>query len=684
MTQDPYKYFRVEARELLESLGKGVIDLEKEPTAPDQVPRLLRFAHTLKGAARVVKQPKIAELAHLIEDTLSPLRDQTVTPSRQCVDSILIQLDEISAQVSLLVPETAGEPTKAAAAVNERVPTTVRAEVAEMDALLDGMAQASVQLSGLRRAMGAVEHARHLSELLVGQLTPARSNAVSVSGNGLVPSKAKSLAAELRNEISSLERNLSGGLDQLGREVAQVREAAERLRLASAAALFPALERIARDAAQAVGCRVEFHASGGEIRLDAQVLGLVQDALVQIVRNAVVHGIGPELGRVKAGKPAQGRVALEVVRRANRVAFICSDDGRGVDLEAVQRLAERKGLAAQASRQDAVELIALLLRGGLTTAGTVTEVSGRGVGLDVVRESISRLDGSVSARTEAGRGTTFEIVVPVSISSMDVLVVEFSGIVAAIPCDSVHRTLRVRAADVSRSLDGESIVHEESVIPFIPLARALRSSVSTHFGPRAWSVVVVNSGTSTLAVGVDRLRGIANVVVRPLPPFTPVDEVVAGTSLDANGNPQMILDPQKLFACPSQALPSAGGDTPSRAPILVIDDSLTTRMLERTILESAGYEVDVATSGEEGLEAARRRRYGLFLVDVEMPGIDGFTFVEQTRADPWLRDTPAILVTSRNSPEDRRRGVEVGAFDYVVKSEFNQTELLDTIRKLVS
>jgi two-component system chemotaxis sensor kinase CheA len=195
--------------------------------------------------------------------------------------------------------------------------------------------------------------------------------------------------------------------------------------------------------------------------------------------------------------------------------------------------------------------------------------------------------------------------------------------------------------------------------------------------------VVVSGRGGVVVVGVDRLLGTVNVVLRPLPELAPALEIVAGASLDAEGNPQLMLDPDALVAVASQRMPTNHETEVQRAPILVIDDSLTTRMLERSILESAGYEVDVAASGEEGLEKARRKRYGLFLVDIEMPGIDGFTFIERTRADPALRDIPAILVSSRASPEDRRRGEEVGALDYMIKSEFDQGALLGRIREQV-
>jgi len=210
----------------------------------------------------------------------------------------------------------------------------------------------------------------------------------------------------------------------------------------------------------------------------------------------------------------------------------------------------------------------------------------------------------------------------------------------------------------------------------------MRDDVESARQPRA--AVVLSGDAGTVALGVDRLLGCESLVVRPLPALAAVTAVVSGLALDPEGNPQPVLDPQRLVEDARRAPRTV---VPARAPsppILVVDDSLTTRMLEQSILESAGYEVELATSGEEALEKARSRRYSLFLVDVEMPGMDGFTLLEHLGSDPVLRAVPALLVTSRQAPEDRARGMQAGARAYIVKSEFEQGELLETIRSLVT
>lgn len=677
-TRDPYKYFRVEARELLEQLGQTVLGLERGEAASTLLPRLLRLVHTLKGAARVVKQTEIASLAHAIEDLLSPWREQAQGLPRECIDGVLERLDRIAAQVAVLTP--AGDPGVAARPLPEEAPRTLRTDVAEMDGVLDGIAETHAQLAAARRRLAGLGHARSLAERLQEQLTP-RGGRAPWPDNGA--RKVLPLVEELQGVIGASERGLVQSVDRMSRELRQAREAAEQMRLLPAGSLFAMLERSVRDAAQALGKRVLFEARGGDVRLDAPVVIAVQSALLQMVRNAVAHGVEAPAERQAAGKPPDGRVTVEALRRGRRAVFRCSDDGAGVDLEAVRRSAQRKGLlSSEAQALDAQALVRLLLRGGISTSPVVSEVSGRGIGLDVVREAAERLGGDVTVQTEPGNGTALELTVPVSLASLEALAVEASGMTAAIPLDAVRRTLRLAPAQIARAAQGDTVVFDEQVVPYLPLARVLNASAPAS-ATRSTSAVVVEGGGALAVIGVDRLLGTSKIVLRPLPDLVPASPLVAGVSLDVEGNPQLVLDSEGLVHEAQRAGTAATQAEAARLPVLVIDDSLTTRMLEQSILESAGYEVHAAVSAEEALVRARRTPYALFLVDVEMPGMDGFAFVEHTRADPALRGVPAMLVTSRSSPEDRQRGHDVGARHYIVKSDFSQAEFLDRVRELV-
>ncbi len=679
MAQDPYRYFRLEGRELLDQFDQGILELEKGGGGAAMLQRLLRLAHTLKGAARIVKQQEIADRAHAIEDVLSPYRESSRAVAREQIETVLRHLGEIGQRLKTLGSSESQEvPAQGKPAAEDGV-RLVRADVQEIDAVLDGVLEAHALLNGLRASARTVEQTQRLVDVLLAEL--AAGGGEHAGQRRFSPESVVATATELRRGVAGLERNLVSAIDQMDRELRQLRDTAEQLRLVPAATLFTALERTARDTAQALSKEVRFNGTGGDIRLDSHVLATVQGALTQIVRNAVAHGTESKAERISLGKPGAGRVSVDVFRRGRRVVFKCRDDGRGLDFAAVQRIAVSRGLlGASAGELGAEELVRLLLRGGISTSRAVTEVSGRGIGLDVVREALDRLGGEVIVHTEARQGATFELVVPPSLVSTDALMVTASETTAAIPLDAVQGAIRVAAADISATARGMSVLYEKSAIPFVPLSKALDGARPA--ASRNWTAAVVAGAGGLAALGVDRLLGAARVVVRPLPEHADADAIVAGLFLDAEGNPQLFLDPDGLVTKAYRTEEAALDQAPSKRPVLVVDDSLTTRMLEQSILESAGYDVDVALSAEEALESARRKRYALFLVDVEMPGMDGFSFVRHVRSDPAIHDIPAILVTSRNAPEDRQRGRDVGAQGYIVKSEFNQVELLKMIKPL--
>ncbi len=680
MVRDPYKYFRIEARELLDGLARGTLDLEKGDGDGELVVQMLRLAHTLKGASRVVRQAQIAELAHAVESVLAPHREPNRgAVARADIDRLLALLDQMSGAVTKLdepaAPASTSEP-------RETTPPTpsapdslrsVRVEIDEMDALLEGLFAVNVKVTAVRRLMADFHRGRDLASTLVERSLPTTG--------------ARAAAEELRAWVQGIERNLASLLDQAHDEMGQVRDKASELRLTPAEAIFGMLERGVRDAAQALQKSVTFETRGGDCRLEANVLFALRDALLHVVRNAIAHGIEGTAERRRLGKAEAGRVSVHVERRGNRVAFVCRDDGRGIDVEAVRRAAVARGVtpANGSTSLSRDHVIRFVLESGVSTTDEVTEVSGRGIGLDVVRATAARLKGEVHLESEPGRGTTIDVCVPISVTSIVTLAVEADGLIACLPLDSIHRTGSIAANEIAHSADRDSVVVDGLALPFLPLAVALRRPVARDRPNRPWTVVIVRAGSRSAAIAVDRLVGTSEVVARSLPKLAGPVPLVAGASLDPDGNPQILLDPSGLVDLAYASRVSAPEPAPAKrpAPILIVDDSLTTRMLEQSILESAGYEVDLATSAEQAVTKAREAAYSLFLVDVEMPGMNGFEFVSTTRADPSLREIPAILVTSRDAAQDRRRGMEVGASAYIVKGEFDQGQLLGTIRQLI-
>ena len=676
MAKDPYRYFRIEARELVDQLGQGMLALEKGQGGAEAVQRLLRVAHTLKGAARVVKQGAIAELTHDVEGMLAPHRDGAAAPAREAIDRMLAAFDAISALLAQLPPPDAPAPAPAQAEpppgqLPAPAPRVVRADVLEVDLMLEGLGEIGSELAALRRSIGQLDTLRDLAQTM-------QDPSIHAAG------KAHALAAQLQVLAASLERSMAGGAERIDRELRQTRDAAERLRLIPVASVFHALERTARDAANSMGKQLAFEATGGELRIDGEVLDAVQGALVQLVRNAVAHGVETPAQRRAAGKNAQGRFTLTVERRGYQVWFRCTDDGRGIDLDAVRRvLLERGASSAEVAGHSPARLLELLLAGGISTSREVTGLAGRGIGLDVVRAAMQALNGEVHALDMPGQGLAVELRVPLSLAALDVLLVEADAQVMALPLDAVRGTLRVIMDDVVRTPDGDLIAYRGQSVPLLPLTLGMRAHTAHRWSPRAMTAVILGADGALTALAVTRLRGIDSVVLRALPALAPADPAVLGLHLDTEGNPRMVLDPDMLAGAARQRKAAAAGAAAPAKPILIVDDSLTTRMLECSILESAGFSVAMAASAEEGLVMARQGDYALFLVDVEMPGMDGFSFIECTRADPQLRGVPSILVTSCETPEHRRRGVQAGAAAYIVKNEFDQVDFLQRVSALV-
>lgn len=691
MAEDPYKYFRIESHDLVNALGQGVLLLEKGGNTKELVTRLLRQAHTLKGAARIVKQPRISDLSHAVEEILSPYREGLQPIPHERFNELLRLLDSIAACVrSLNEPEaepsppvSQSEPSATAAPAEDRF-ETVRMETRDMDSFLSEISQAGVHVSALRRESTTIGQSVQMAATLIQRA----SSVIDLDKDSAAASAQRiaSTAHELRSSLRRLQRTLDSGIEQAERELAKALDRACDLRLQPASTIFPSLERAARDAAESLDKDITFVTSGGEHRLDAHVLRAVRDALVHVVRNAVAHGIEPAASRVAAGKPPAGRIELHVDRRTNHAIFTCIDDGQGIDIDEVRRIAVERGAVSSAEAQhwDRRRAMEYVLGGGVSTKRSVTQVSGRGIGLEVLRDTVAWLKGQVTAHSEPSGGMTLQISVPISLESLAVLEVEAGGATVSIPFDAIQIALRVANGDIARSPQGSSILHEGNATPFLPLAQLLRPQMAPAASPRFWSVIIVQSGGAKAAIGVERVLRRASVVVRPLPAGVGKCDLLTGASFDSQGNPQLVLDAAGVIAAVAgRRVDLPEERPPAKRPVLVIDDSLTTRMLEQSILETAGFEVDLAVSGEQGLEKARQRRYCLFVVDVEMPGMSGFRFIELTQADFELRAIPAILVTSRSAAEDRLHGERVGARAYMVKSDFDEGQLLGTIRRLI-
>lgn len=654
MAKDPYRFFRIEARELAEALMRGALALPGGVDA-DAVRTMLRQAHTLKGAARVVSLPAIADGAHAIEDMLAPLRAAGGGSSELSV-RMLAGVDAIRADLDRLDAPPEPTPTAARASPPAPAPAPVsRVEVAELDALL-------------RELRGMLPRLRQADDALSAVADAAKGLERHVRGgpDGLL------------REIQLAERRGRAALASARSALDGAQARAEVLRLPAAGSLLPRLERVVHDACAQRGVAARVSLEGGEVRIEPELLATIDEALQHLLRNAIAHGIEPEADRERSGKAPAGAILVRFVRRPGAVEVSCRDDGRGMDAAAIRAAAVAAGRLTpeRASALPDADAYRLALLPGVSTAAGVDTLAGRGIGLDVAAVAASGTGGDVRIASERGRGTAITLTLPSRLSAEPVIAVEGGGQLAYIPRAQVQAT---RCLGEGERIAAQGLPWEDRLVPCAPLAALL--GTDTGASPRA--LLMVRDGDGAVALLVDRILGTRPAVLMPLPPGVRRDGIAAGIAETGDGRPAVVLDAAALASAVRAqrwSPPDAARRDPT--PVLVIDDSLTTRMLERSILESAGYLVELASSAEEGLVKVRAGRYALCVVDVEMPGMDGFGFVATLRGDPVLHAMPAILVTSLSSDEHRRRGADAGAQAYLVKGEFDQARFLATVKRL--
>lgn len=506
---------------------------------------------------------------------------------------------------------------------------------------------------------------------------------------------------EAQRLLESCQQGLSERMGELDRFGGRVEQLSQRLydtalacRMRPFGDALPGGSRMVRDLARALGKQARLEISGEATQVDRDILDALDVPLTHLLRNALDHGIESPDARVAAGKPAEGVLRLHAMHRAGKLLIDVSDDGEGIDLEKLRGRIQARGYASAetAARLSEAELLAFLFLPGFSTRDAVTEYSGRGVGLDVVQTLMRALRGVARIDQQSGQGTRVTMELPLSLSVVRSLLVDVGGEVYAFPLGLVDCTLRVAAADVV-SLEGHQHFRLED--RQVGLVSARQVLLDTDAGGQAGDlpVVVIGAGETVFGVAVDRLLGERTLAVQPLDPrLGKVQDVLAGAVMD-DGTPVLVLDVEdllrsidKLVSAGRLARVDARPDAPvvtARKHVLVVDDSLTVRELERKLLQHRGYDVSVAVDGMEGWNMVRAGRFDLVVTDVDMPRMDGIELVSRIRADARLRGTPVMVVSYKDREEDRRRGLEAGADYYLAKSSFHDDALLDAVADLI-
>jgi two-component system, chemotaxis family, sensor kinase CheA len=702
------RLFADEAESRLATLSELLLELEATGGDPELLASVFREAHTLKGAAAVVGLADVSRVAHAMEEALEGVRRDQRAATPALVDALLGTVDGMREMVRAVLAgeDRAGQADRLVASLAEAdapapaAPTPAPAAPAAAEAPPPNAAQdpgaagpPTAQAGSPAPAPAAGDRPRAPAG------GPGKAGADSIRVPVQRLDEMVRLVGEAAASYLRVGRLLSerlgvdpGGvpeLHELSRVLGDLQQRTLQARMVPFATIAEPLRRAARDLSRSLGKTVEFELRGQETELDRGVLDQVADPLLHLLRNAIDHGVEPPAERQAAGKPSAATVRVHAMQLGSEVVVTVTDDGRGIDVAGVRERASASG--ADLGDVADEEAVYAIFRSGLSTARSVTELSGRGVGLDVVRASLEAVRGRVQVRSEPGAGTEFRISVPVTLAVLACLLVEAGGQRYGIP---MHSVVTAEAAGRGEaSVEGQTVIRvRDEVLPVSSLAATLGAGEPAQ-GP----AVVVASLTRRHAFEVDALVGQRDVVVKELGPLLRGVEVVAGASVEPDGSILLVLDATSLVdrarragPAPSVAArqapapaPASRPEHPGQASILVVDDAPVVRELERSILERAGYQVRTAADGVEALERLTAAPVDLVITDVDMPRCDGFELTRAIRAEPRLAGLPVVILTSNADDADRRRGLDAGADAYVVKSDFDEAALLQVVGRLL-
>ncbi|RNF83788.1 hybrid sensor histidine kinase/response regulator [Montanilutibacter psychrotolerans] len=738
--------FRMEVEGQRQVLTDGLLVLERSPSAAAELEACMRAAHSLKGAARIVGLSAAVGVAHSMEDCLVEAQHGRLTLGNDAIDVLLRGVDLLSriadtptqeadhwsqedtpevdhfrtALAAALDAGDAGEPTAIPAAA------AIEATAADAPAAVTGTGKHDAETDAEERVLRVT--ARSLNRMLglageslvesrwvdpfirsLGRLKRLQQETAHTLDRlndawSAHPSDHVSMAilAEARARIAECQRLFGdqvGQLELFDRRSASVAHRLYDEALASHMRPFAdgtrGFKRMVRDLARELGKEARLEIAGEATQVDRDVLGKLEAPLGHLLRNAVDHGIESPVARLAAGKHVEGVIRLEAHHVSGLLEITVSDDGQGIDIERVRAATVARGLADEATAQrfTEAEVLEFLFLPGFTIKDVVTQISGRGVGLDAVQNMVKQLRGGVRLSSRHGQGARFHLHLPLTTSVVRTLVVDIGGEPYAFPLAHIVCTAMLPRDDV-QLLEGRQHFQLNGHRVGLVGARQVMDGTESASAPEQLCIIVVGDRTRGHEYGlaVDRFRGVCELVVQPLDPrLGKIKDISAGALLD-DGTPLLIVDVDDLIRS-VERLASTGhltrlrydddAEAVARKRVLVVDDSLTVRELERKLIESGGYAVEVAVDGVDGWNAVRLGQFDLVVTDIDMPRMDGIELVALIKKDPRLRTLPVMIVSYKDREEDRRRGLDAGADFYLTKGSFHDEALLQAVIDLI-
>jgi two-component system, chemotaxis family, sensor histidine kinase and response regulator WspE len=728
--------FQAEAETQTEVLTSGLLALERDRAAADQLEACMRAAHSLKGAASIVGLAVGVRVAHAMEDCFVAAQQGRVTLRDAHIDLLLGATD--------LLMRIGNTPEADIGLWADQQKSDVDGCLSALGCIVDGGPVTAPALPDAPFApppprRRATDDLADASERVLRVTAENLDRLLGLAGESLVESRWVKPFAESLLRLKRLQHESSKALDRLREglstqaldETTQAAFAdAQRLALgcqhvlasrlvelemfdrrsislsnrlydeALACRMRPFADgvqgfpRMMRDLAQSLGKRVELSIIGESTPVDRDILVKLDAPLGHLLRNAIDHGLESPDERLAAGKPVEGIVRLEARHSAGALYVSITDDGRGVDADMLRRTIVERNLidAAGAAALSEAELLQFLFLPGFSMKGAVTDISGRGVGLDVVQDMVKQVRGTVRVSSHPGQGTRFQLQLPVTLSVVRTLITEVGGEPYAFPLAHIIRTLKVSKEQIELLEGREHINFDGRKIGLISADQVLETGNAGATGHEL-SVIIMGDPGHTYGLVVDRFLAERELVVRPLDPQLGKIRDVAAGALMPDGSPVLIVDAEDLMRSMDKLTSGgqlsrvhhdgAAGEAKKRKRVLVVDDSFTVREVERKLLTNRGYDVELAVDGMDGWNAVRTGHFDLVVTDVDMPRMDGFELVGLINKDSNLRSVPVMVVSYKDRDEDRQRGLEAGAAYYLTKGSFHDETLLQAVVDLI-
>ena len=716
--------FKVEAEEHVRAISAGIVDLAKklQPEALKQViENIFREAHTLKGAARVVNLKAIESVCQPLESVFSALKYQEIALSPQLCGLFHKAADTLARLVASAGAERSGDDLE-----SDRELINLLGSVSHGTAVNDNPIKSIITSESIPSKLDAVLLPSTISSVRipVSRLEPLLVQAEEMLQIKMAVSQRLEELKEIKQTLSSLkeepvesQENRGTFLNKLQNQVVAVIAAFKRdkrmfdrmvdeqletmkqVLMLPVASLLEAFPKFVRDLANDQGKEAELIIHGAEIEIDKRILEELKDPIMHIIRNCIDHGIKKPAERARLNKPARGTITITFTPKEGRqVEILITDDGAGIEAERVLAVAVKSGVitAEQARELNFQDTLALIFQSGVSTSPIITEISGRGLGLAIVREKIDRLGGTISLETSLGAGTAFRFLLPLSLSTFRGVMAKAGEQLFIFPAVSVRRVMRVKNEEIKTVENRETILADGQVLSAVSLGKVLQLPPRKNAGVSGKSrasgyipVIILTAEDKNIAFMVEEVLEEQQFLVKSLGRQLNSVRNIAGAAVLGNGRIVPVINIQDLMKSAVRAVetgsvvPAAEGSVLKNEKILVAEDSITSRTLLKNILEAAGYQVVTAVDGADAFAKVRTGEFDLVVSDVDMPRMNGFELTAGIRADKKLSELPVVLVTALESREDRERGIDAGASAYIIKSSFDQSNLLEAIKKLI-